>query len=295
MKHALLIYNPLSGSSSMAEELDLVIGRFQQKDILVQPFRFEYSSADKLNDVLKQGNYDLIIISGGDGTVNSVVNILFKAAADVPVGIIPSGTCNDFARCLNLPDSTAECIDVILSQKVTAVDVGLINEETYFLSTCAGGLFVDVSFNTDSELKKNFGRIAYYLKAISEAANLKPFSIKIRTEDCVLQKDILLFLILNGKHAAGFSNLLQEADITDGMMDMILIKHCSHVDLASLFFNVLSNKSLNDPHVEKLRAAECIFECNTDINVSIDGEKANAMPSKIRFINKALKVFVPNE
>ncbi len=292
MKKAIFIYNPISGDRSIPNKMDNIIGAFQDNGVLIQPYRILDEDRGKLVRTLKHGKYEFAIVSGGDGTLNNAINLILKSNLNLPVGIIPSGTCNDFARCLNLPSSLQDCIDIILAGNTIDVDVGLINERHYFLSTCAGGVFVDISFNTHNELKKNFGPFAYYLKAISEVANIKSFKVKLETPEQTIEEEILLFLILNGKGAAGFSNLIKEADITDGLMDIMLIKNCSHIDLAGLFFKVLTNENLDDRNVTIIKTAKCIITGNRGIDLSIDGEKGMRLPISVRFINKALKVFV---
>ncbi|MCX8130046.1 MAG: YegS/Rv2252/BmrU family lipid kinase [Clostridia bacterium] len=292
MKNAIFIYNPVSGDHSIPSKLDYIMKRFQENFVLLQPYRLSEETDHMLPEFLKQNNYDFAIISGGDGTLNSIINVMMKNEINIPVGIFPYGTSNDFARCLSLPSNLSEIIDIILAGNTIEVDAGLINEQQYFLSTCAGGGFVDVSFSTHNELKKNFGPLAYYLKAISEVKNIKSFKVKIKTETKTIEEQVLLFFILNGKHAAGFYNLIEEADISDGMMDIVLIKSCSHIDLASLFFNVLSNAYLNNKNVMKLQAKTCEISGDNGISLSVDGEKGDGLPVTIRFINKALKVFV---
>lgn len=291
MKKAIFIYNTKSGDHSISQKIDIIIKKFQENNILVQPYRMVFDDQGMLLEILQQGNYDLAMISGGDGTLNYVVNMILTNNIKLPIGIFPSGTSNDFARCINISTDLYECMDTIIAGNTIDVDAGLINGSHYFLSTCAGGLFVDASFSTHNELKKNFGPFAYYLKALSELKSIKSFKVKIKTDKEEVEEDILLFLILNGKHAAGFYNLIEEADISDGMMDIVLIKNCNHIDLASLFFNVLSNDYLNNKNVMKLTAKTCTIKGNKNINLSVDGEKGGGLPANISFINKSLKVF----
>ncbi|MCX7747543.1 MAG: YegS/Rv2252/BmrU family lipid kinase [Clostridia bacterium] len=292
MKNAIFIYNPKSGNRSVPNKLDYILGRFQENDTMIHPYRLHKPGDKELEEVLKQNNYDFVVVSGGDGTLNSIVNILRKHDIDVPVGVIPGGTCNDFARSLNIPNSMSDCIDIIVGGNIKRVDIGLINEKQYFLSTCAGGVFVDVSFSTHSELKKNFGPFAYYLKALSEVKNIRPFRLKVTTDSEVIEEETLIFLILNGKDAAGFSNIIEEANISDGIMDIVLIKNCSHIDLASMFFNVLSKDALNNKNVTKLSTKTCTIESESDITLSVDGDRGDNLPVSVRFIKKALQVFV---
>ncbi len=291
MKKVLVVYNPLSGNRNVPKKLDYIVGRFLEKDMLAIPFRMNADSAPNLERILAEEKFEFIVVSGGDGSVNFIASILLNSGIDIPMGIIPAGTCNDFARSLNIPHDMKKCIDIILEGHISQIDAGLINKEKYCLNTCAGGNFVDVSYSTDSDLKKNFGPLAYYLTALGELTNLKSVRLKITTDDEIVEDDFLLFLILNGKHAAGFSNLVGEADLSDGYMDILLVKNCLHVEMAGLFFKVLNNDFVNDRNVKWLRTKKCSIEGNTSFHLSIDGEEWKGLPISIEFINKILKIY----
>ena len=295
MKRALFMYNPLSGDRSVPKRLDYVIERLQNNGILAQPFRIGYDGYKPIKRHFNAKNFDFVVVSGGDGTLNTAVNYMMKNKIKLPFAMIPSGTCNDFARSLNIGTDLDECINIILRDKIIDVDVGLVNDDTYFLSTFAGGLFVGISFNTNSELKKNLGAFAYYMMGLNEVKNIKPFKIKIKImdegEEKVIEEEIFLFLVLNGKNAAGFSDIIAEADIRDGYMDVVLVKKSGPIELASLFFKVIHNEISSENNIRLIRAKECIIESNAALNVSIDGEKGIALPVKIKFMNKALSVF----
>lgn len=292
MDRALFVYNPRSGPGGIAGRLDQIVGRFMEKGILLQPFRIMPNLVDNLSEEIKAEGYSRIIVSGGDGTVNLVVNTMLKAGVSLPLGIIPAGTCNDFARSLSIPMDYNKCLDIIFAGRVIEVDVGLINETRYFIGTCAGGNLVDVSFNTSDEAKRSFGPLAYYFKALGELPALKPVRLKIRTEDEFFDQDSLFFLITNGKHAGGFNNIIKEAEISDGFMDIIILGNCLHIDLPSLFFKVLNNDFINDPKVTWLRTRSCVIEGGSSLPVTVDGEKGEGLPLSVKFINKALKVFI---
>ena len=169
MNKAVLIYNPLAGDHSIAMKLDYVIQRFHENNIFLQLYRFYEYDDQTILQLIKQPDIDFIIISGGDGTINYVVNIMLHNNISLPVGIIPAGTSNDFAYSLSLNNNIDRCLDIIIKGRTFNVDVGQINGTDYFLSSCAGGIFVDVSFNTHHELKKNFGHLAYEVDDIYAA------------------------------------------------------------------------------------------------------------------------------
>lgn len=292
MKKAMLIYNPLSGNRNVPRMLDNIIERFMNENIAVLPYRVNEENYNNILDFLKSGDFSSVIISGGDGTVNSIVNTMFKNKIDLPLGIIPAGTCNDFARSLDIPNDLNKCLDIIIRGQTAEVDVGLINGEKYFLNTCAGGVFVDVSFNTSNELKKNIGPLAYYLKGLAEVPNVRPIQLKITTDDRVVEDEFLLFVILNGKHVGGFSNINEDGDLSDGYMDIVLIKYCLHIDMVGLFFKAISRDFHNDKNVLCLKTKKCTIEGPDDFNLSIDGERWNKLPIDVEFFNRALKVYV---
>ena len=290
MKKAIFLYNPMSGDRSIGNKLDYIVSRFMESNVLIQPFKLLQWENSELVEVLKNGGYEYVVAAGGDGTLNKLINIMLDNQINLPLGVVPSGTCNDFARSLNIPNDLKSCLDIILQHQVMDVDLGVINENMYFLGTCAGGLFVNVSFNTSSELKRSFGPLAYYLKALSEVKNLKPFNIKIKTDTEEFEQDVLLFIILNGKNAGGFKNIIEEADISDGFMDIVLIKDCYHIDLAALFFKVLTNDFINDKNVITLKTRTCQIHADEEIPLTVDGEKAGGLPISVKFLNKALRV-----
>lgn len=292
MKNALLVYNPKSGNRNVPKKLDYIIGRFLENDTVVVPYRFEGNSIDRLTKILNDERYSYVVVSGGDGTVNLIASELLKAGLDIPIGIIPAGTCNDFARSLNIPLDLNKALNIILEGNVAQIDAGLINNEKYCLNTCAGGNFVDASYSTSNEFKKNFGPLAYYLKGLGEVTNLKPIRLKLTTDDELIDDDFYLFLILNGKHAAGFSNLSNNADLSDGFMDILLLKSCPHIELAGLIFKVLNNEFYNDKNVMWVRTAKCTIEGSNSFSLSIDGEKWKTLPITIQYLKQVLKVFV---
>lgn len=294
MRKAILAYNPLSGVRFIVNKLGYIFDKFQSKGILVQPYVLEFDNRSELVNMLREEEYELIIAAGGDGTINFVANALMMSGLKIPLGVIPAGTCNDFAAGIGVSLGFEESVDVILNGKEKQIDIGLLNKEKYFLNTYAGGAFADISFKTDNDLKRNLGAFAYYIKALSEVANIRSFEVTINTDKgAVIRENAILFFVTNGKNIGGFSNLVKKASITDGMMDIVIVKECSHIDLIALFFKVLNGTLDNDPNVRILKVRKCFINTNKGIISTVDGEKGDLLPAVVEFINKGLKVFVP--
>ena len=294
MKKALLIYNPRSGSRRIDRKLEAVTKQLAVLGISARVHPLRRESLDQLLPLLRSPECDFIIVAGGDGTLNSVVNLLLPNHSEIPIGLIPAGTSNDFARCLGLPATPAECLKVLAAGKAQAVDVGLINGERYFLSTCAGGMFTAASFSTSQRLKRLLGSYAYYLKAAGDAVSLKPFTIKIATAAGVIEEEALLFLLSNGPHAGGFSNLVADASLFDGLLDILLIKRCSRLELISLLRTALNPRQpLPEGPVVRLKARCCTIESIPSLPTTVDGEEGPHPPLRIELKTGRLQVLVP--
>ncbi len=295
MKRALFLYNPRSGQRMISARLDYVIKKFLSCNVLLHPFRIEEGSHLSIAPLLKNEGYSFMVVSGGDGTLSLAVNTMLKSGTSLPVGIIPSGTCNDLAASLSIGSSFKKSINIILEGNTREMDTGLINEERYFLNTCAGGAFTDVSYSTSDDLKKNIGQLAYYIKGLSELASIRSYHIKLETENETIEEKIMLFILLNGRNAAGFNNVSRQSDISDGLMEIILIKNCPPLEIPGLFFKVLNNNLLKDRRVVCLKANRCNIKSDSNTYLSVDGERAGQLPVSVRFIKRNLKVFAPQQ
>lgn len=295
LKNALFVYNSIAGSQGVQSRLDHIVKRFLDQGILLHILPAAEASEDILSALLEEQNfrYDFVVLSGGDGTLNHFVTLMMNNGVKTPLGILPYGTCNDFARCLHIPQDLDICLDIILKGRKKRVDIGRMNEKRYFLSTCAGGRFVDVPMKTPPVYKRNFGPLAYYFHGLSELTNIRPFDLTIQTDQMELKENILLFLFLNGNHAAGFENLLDTADLSDGRMDLILIKECSYFDLANLFVRLFSKDLPSDPHVIHITVEHCTIEGSKNMCLTMDGEDGGALPLTVSVLPQAMEVFVP--
>ena len=222
MKKVRFIYNPYSGENSIINELDNVIKLHQEVDLTVVPYRIQRGKdlAEAL-DIIDE-TYSYILIAGGDGTVDSLVNAMKQRNINIPIGILPVGTANDFGKFINMPTDIQEACKQILNSKPVAVDVGKINDK-YFINVASTGLFTDISQKIDANLKNTIGKLAYYLKGLEELPNFRKLKVKISSKECNYEGEMYLLLVFNGK-TAGNLNLATEAEITDGKLDVIMFK-----------------------------------------------------------------------
>jgi diacylglycerol kinase (ATP) len=293
MNKGLFLYNPKSGDQTIKNKLDYLFEVFQELGIFLLPFRLfqNADSNDKLLELIHSDKFSFIGLFGGDGTVNYIVNILIKNKINLPVGIFPCGTCNDFARGLGISNDIEKWCNMIHSGKTTSIDVGCINDHHYFTGNVGGGIFTNVSFNTSNDLKKSLGRIAYYLKALDGIPNIEAFDITLDTENHHIEESIILFLVLNGKNVAGFSNFYKNADMEDGYIDILLLKKAKPIELAGTFMKMLANELENDKHIIHIHTKEAKIQSTKEISITVDGEKGTILPIKVHCVHSAIRLF----
>ena len=283
------IYNPYSGENLILSKLDKVISLHQEAGYTIVPYRITAGEdvGVALNDI-KDGNYKYILIAGGDGTVDSVVNAMAKSGISLPIGILPVGTANDFSKFLGMPSDVEEACKQILSSEVKSVDLGSINDK-YFVNVASTGLFTDVSQKTDVNLKNTIGKLAYYLKGLEELPNFRKLHVNILSKEVEFDGEMYLLLVFNGATAGNF-NLATRADACDGLLDIIMFKAVQIYELLPLFINVLKGEHLDSNKVLYFKTDYLKVECHEDIVTDIDGEKGPDFPLEIKCIKGGLKI-----
>ncbi|MBU3108767.1 YegS/Rv2252/BmrU family lipid kinase [Clostridium gasigenes] len=289
MKKVKFIYNPYSGENAILEKLDEVIRIHQEAGYSLVPYRIDKTSdlIDAFSDA-KDENYHYVLIAGGDGTVDSVVNAMAKCGVSLPIGILPVGTANDFAKFLGIPFDIKKACMQILSSEVTTVDLGRINDK-YFINVASTGLFTDVSQKTDVNLKNTIGKLAYYLKGLEELPNFRKLKVKINSKEVDFDGEMYFMLVFNGKTAGNF-NLATHADATDGLLDVIVFKAIPIRELIPLFIKVLKGDHLESDNVLYFKTDSLIIESPEDIVTDIDGERGPEFPLNIKCIKGGLKI-----
>ena len=288
MKKVRFIYNPYSGENSIINELDNVIKLHQEADMTIVPYRIQKGKdlAEAL-DIIDE-TYSYILIAGGDGTVDSLVNAMKHRNINIPIGILPVGTANDFGKFINMPSDVQEACKQILDSKPVAVDVGKINDD-YFINVASTGLFTDISQKIDSNLKNTIGKLAYYLKGIEELPNFRKLKVKLSSKECDYEGEMYLLLVFNGK-TAGNLNLATEAEITDGKLDVIMFKAIQIIELLPLFIKLLKGEHLDSDKVVYFKTDDVYIESPEDIVTDIDGERGPDFPLRIQCIKGGIKL-----
>lgn len=298
LKQAVLLYNAYAGHRAIVSELDKVAEKLQKMGYELRLHRSEAPGDIKAYtlDHIAPDNTDLILVSGGDGTVNECISAMCMKEIDIPLLILPLGTANDFATAAGIPAQVDECLKLIETGKLSYIDIGKVNEG-YFINVCNMGLFSGVSHSVDPELKKKFGRLAYYFKGLEEMQSYQTMDITLTVDEEELHDQYILILVFNGKGAGGMLKLAKDAEITDGKFDVVCIKNVKLFDMPGLMFKVLQGEHLKDPNVDYLTGSRIKIEChNQEENhfvTDVDGEAGPDLPMNIEVIQNKIRVYLP--
>lgn len=289
MKKVKFLYNPYSGDRSISSKLDDIFYRYQCGGYLVVPYRIGngFDIKDGLADI--NDNYDYILIAGGDGTIDILVNYLKKNNIDIPIAVLPTGTANDFANNLGIPLNINQALDNILKNDVKTIDLGRVNDD-YFVNIASSGMFTDVSQKIDTNLKNTMGRMSYIIKGFEEAINLRKFTISVKSKEMNYEGDMYLIIVLNGT-TAGNINLAHHSQIDDGLLDVIIFKAMPLPKTVPLLINLLKGAPI-DTHNEIIyfKTKELFIDCTENIATDIDGEEGPSFPLYIKCEPRGLKM-----
>src|SRR6476660_2232641 len=179
MKRARLIYNPTSGREILKRNLPDILQKLEIAgyETSCHATTGEGDATDAARIAVER-EYDIVIAAGGDGTINEVVNGLAEQEYRPKLGIIPSGTTNDFARALHIPRDIGAAVDIITNGELIPVDIGRINDK-YFINIAGGGRITEITYEVPSKLKTMIGQLAYYLKGIEMLPSIKASNVRI--------------------------------------------------------------------------------------------------------------------
>ena len=299
MKKAKFIINPSSGRQNFLKNIEGMIGKLIMDQIVnhVDVFYTEKQD-DAKNEAMsmKKGEYDFVVAIGGDGTLNEVVNGVALGKNETPIAVISAGTVNDFANYLSLPQGIDEFCDLIRDFNIKEVDLGRI-DGTYFMNVLAGGLLSDVGYKVPKELKAIFGKMAYYVECAKDIPKnlFHSIPISVKTEELSEECECLLFIVANSQSVGGFRNAAPLASVSDGLLDVLILKKVEVAQLSNLLLKIVQGDHINHPNVEYFQTKKIDIDILDDSKVVVDydGECFGELPVTVEVVPKAVKIIVP--
>lgn len=273
-KKLLFVFNPVAGKGIVKSKVADIIDVFNKYDYDVT-VRVTQDAADAADTAASRcADFDLLVCSGGDGTLSEVVNGLMRVPLQQrpPVGYIPAGTTNDFAKTLGIPSAAQRAAELAVSGAWTACDVGGFNER-YFTYTAAFGAFSEVSYATPQKTKSLLGRSAYILAGINSLSTIKPYRIKANYSGRTIEDELMFGMISNSDSIGGFRGIFgNDVRLTDGLFEVTLVRMPQTlIELQDVVLALLSH-DLNGPGLYSFKTSEIELLCDEPLSWTLDGE-----------------------
>ena len=287
----MLFYNPVSGHAAFKNKLDWIVEAFQRRGILVVFYRTRREGNEAFIPFVREVNPDGLLVAGGDGTVHEIVNLMMKGSLDLPLGIIGSGTSNDFATYLGVNTDLEAYLDTIASGRTRRVDLGLM-DGTYFINVASGGAMACIAHEVNARIKNSLGEMAYYLKGIGELPKFRYFPLKIEADGAHYELETFLFVIINSPVVGSMKNVANGVAVDDGKLDLLSIGKCSIPKLMSITADLIAGKPVSEREdVLHVQAKHFHIESGIPVESDIDGECGPMLPLTIETVPRAVAIY----
>lgn len=268
----LFVYNPKAGKTMIRNNLLDVIDVFVKAgyEVTVRPTQRPGEAIEIVKN--KKIKYDILACSGGDGTLNEVVQGMTQCEEKIPIGYIPAGSTNDFANSLEIPRNMVQAAEIVAGGRNYAFDIGMLNDAP-FVYVAAFGLFTEVSYETNQEMKNMFGHTAYIWEAIKKLTNVRSYHMKVTYDDKFIEDDFLVGMVSNSVSVGGVKNITGEnVKLDDGLFEVTLIKSPQNPIELNLVLAALMDRSVATDKVYYFKTGCVRFESEEGVSWTIDGE-----------------------
>ena len=282
MKQAVFLYNTQSGKGKVARNVEAICTVFRAYGYETTPQLIDFGA----NPFDGNEAIDLMVVAGGDGTVNYVVNAMKGKGLDIPVGVVPSGTANDFARALGMSCEPLEAARQIASGSIDRVDVGCVNG-LWFVNIVSFGIFTTTAQRTPDKRKHRIGKLAYIIEGVKEFRSMHAVPLEIEADGERFDLRSLMVLVFNGETAGGF-HLARRSSIKDGLFDCILLEKKNFFRSTLAMCRYLAG---GQPKIVRHLQAQTI-DIRSTVNepTDVDGQKGAEFPLHIECIAGGLRI-----
>ncbi|MDO5702367.1 MAG: diacylglycerol kinase family lipid kinase [Lachnospiraceae bacterium] len=272
-RRILLIYNPKAGKGKFISFLSSVIDRFTKAGYLVETYPTQ-SAGDAVDHIISmEDDYEMIVPAGGDGTLDETFTALIRSGRDIPVGYIPIGSTNDYAKSLGMPANVPEAVEDIISGKPARVDAGVINGDHIFVYVAAFGAFTQVAYETNQDMKNMFGHVAYIMEATRRLADLKSYLLQVRTAEYETEDEYIFGMITNSVSVGGIMNITgKEVMLNDGLFEVTLIHSPKSIMETQEIIGSLLTQNYDTDLIDYFKTDKIELISDVEIPWTLDGE-----------------------
>ncbi|MCD7814441.1 MAG: YegS/Rv2252/BmrU family lipid kinase [Lachnospiraceae bacterium] len=273
MKKMLLVYNPKSGKGQIRFSLSKIVERFSAADYEVTVYPTK-AAMDATNITrTRAADYDMIVCSGGDGTLDEVVTGLMESGVRRPIGYIPAGSTNDFAGSVGIPRQMERAADTVVEGRIFQSDIGRFNSSDYFVYVAAFGLLTDVSYQTKQELKNVLGHAAYIIEGVKRLGSWRSYAIQFESEEMSGSGDFIYGMVANSHSVGGFKGLPgTDIELDDGLFEVMLVRTPTDLlDWQKMLSALLTSEESND-NVIRFKTRRLLVRSEEPLAWTRDGE-----------------------
>lgn len=275
-KKILFVYNPRAGKAKIKSRLAEILSVFAESgyEVTVYPTGRQGDAVEIIAN--RKPIYDLVVCSGGDGTLDEVVTGMMQSSFLTPIGYIPAGSTNDFGGSLSLPRNMVHAAEMIVRGKNFPCDIGSFNQDV-FVYIAAFGIFTEVSYETDQEIKNVLGHMAYVLEGMKRLPSVRSHHMKVTCEDGEIEDDFIFGMITNSVSVGGFKNITgKNVKLDDGVFEVTLIKAPRNpVELNQIMLSLL-NRDIDTSLMYCFRTASLRLESEQEVAWTLDGENGGS-------------------
>ncbi|MCI8529444.1 MAG: diacylglycerol kinase family lipid kinase [Lachnospiraceae bacterium] len=292
-KKLLFVYNPKAGKAMIKNKLADILDIFAREgyEITIVPTQKRGDAREVVEG--RRDSYELVVCSGGDGTLDEVVTGMIRSGIRTPIGYIPAGSTNDFGGSLSLPKKMVRAAETIMEGRNFPCDVGSFNDDI-FVYIAAFGLFTDVSYETGQDMKNILGYMAYLLEGMKRLSSVRSFPMKVSWEGNQVEENFIFGMITNSVSVGGFKNITgKHVKLDDGVFEVTLIKSPRNpVELNNIMLSLL-NRNIDTNAMYCFRTAELVLESKESVAWTLDGENGGSHTKVvIRNICKGMEIRV---
>ncbi len=284
------LFNPMSGRGQIRIHLVEIIDTFVKTgyEVTVYPTQGKGDITRLLP--LHAGEYDRIVVSGGDGTLNETITGMMDCEEKTPIGYVSAGTMNDFARSLKIPTNMVEAANIAVSGVPFPCDVGEFNEKN-FIYIAAFGAFTDVSYMTNQKLKQILGQAAYVLEGAKRLVDIPSYYMRIEANGETIQDNFVYGMITNSTSVSGVKNMAgKEVELDDGLFEVTLVKMpLNPIQVTEIMTNLLMPRDCDTPYIYSFKTDHIEIHCEEAVPWTLDGEYGGDQKD-VRIINHHQRV-----
>ena len=273
-KRIFFVFNMHAGKARIKTKLSDILNTFTEKGYEVTAYPTRYAGEAVLRIEALEDGYELVVCSGGDGTLDEVVTGMMRRPEEkrIPIGYIPAGSTNDFAKSLGLPQKMEDAAARIMAGKRFPCDIGAFNQD-YFVYIAAFGIFTDVSYQTDQQMKNVLGHMAYILEGMKRLTNITSYKMKLRWEDREVEDDFLFGMVTNSRSVGGFKSIIgTEVVLDDGVFEVTFIKRPKNLLELNETLTALVLAEIDERYMYSFRTSRLTVEAEAEVPWTLDGE-----------------------